>query len=478
MNSKKVIDNFMWRFLERLLAQIVNLVVTFILARLLLPKEYGTVAIVTVLLSLLEIFVDSGLGTALIQKKEVDDIDYSSVFFFNVGISIIIYICLFFLAPVIADIYNNFDLILILRIMGLSLFITCLKNIQVSYVSKNMVFKKFFLSTLAGTIIAAIVGIVLAYNGFGVWALISQYIINLIIDTTILWITVKWKPKLIFSFSKIKQLVSFGWKIFLSRLSKNACSSARQLIVGKRYSSSDLAYYNKGTEMPATIIPLISTSINNVLLPTMSMVQDERKQVLEILRKTVRLVSFCIWPIAIGLIVCGQSLINLLLSEKWAFAYPFLVISCLGYSIWPITAVYNNAIQAIGKSDVFLGVQITVRICEIALLIFSVFVGVYAIALSAVATWLFELLLSACFCRKYFLYGFKSQLYDIFPSAIAAIAMGICVYLFTLLDIGDLALIVIQVPCGIIIYLCLTKFFQFESLDTILNYIKFKWRKK
>ena len=282
-----------------------------------------------------------------------------------------------------------------------------------------------------------------------------------------------------FSFSRIKHLVLFGWKIFLSRLSKSACNSARQLIIGQKYSSSDLAYYNKGSEMPATIIPLISTSINNVLLPTMSKAQDEREQVLLILRKTVRLVSFCIWPIAVGLIVCGQSLINVLLSEKWASAYPFLVISCLGYSIWPITAVYNNAIQAIGKSGTFLGVQLIVRICEISLLVFSIFINVYAIALSAVITWLLELLLSACFCRKYFLYGFKWQLGDILPSTVVAIIMGVCVYLFALLEISNIALLVIQVPCGILIYLCLAKLFKFESLDTILNYIKsFKWRKK
>ena len=206
ISKKNVIGNFIWRFAERCGAQLVTFVVSIVLARLLDPTVYGTVALVTVFTTILQVFVDSGLGTALIQKKDADDLDFSSVFFFNFVICIMLYMGMFIAAPYIAHFYNNSSLTPIVRVISLTIVISGVKGIQQAYVSRNMLFKRFFFSTIGGTIASAFVGIALAYKGFGVWALVAQQLLNTATDTLILWLTVKWRPRLMFSWKRLKKL--------------------------------------------------------------------------------------------------------------------------------------------------------------------------------------------------------------------------------------------------------------------------------
>ena len=208
--NNTITSNLIWRLLERFGAQAVTLIVSIVLARVLDPEIYGTIALITVITSILQVFVDGGFSSALIQKKDADDIDFSTVFYFNIVICIVIYVCLFFLAPLISRFYAMDDLTPVIRVLGLILIISGVKSVQISYVSRHLQFKKFFFATLGGTIIAAAVGIWMAYSGYGVWALVAQNLVNQTIDTIILWITVKWKPKLVFSFQRLKKLFGFG----------------------------------------------------------------------------------------------------------------------------------------------------------------------------------------------------------------------------------------------------------------------------
>lgn len=212
----KTVSNFIWRFAERTAAQLVSFAVSIILARILAPEAYGTVALVTVFTTILQVFVDSGLGTALIQKKDADDLDFSSVFYFNFTVCLILYAGMFMAAPWIADFYGRPELVPLVRVLSLTLVISGVKNIQQAYVSKHLLFKRFFFATLGGTIFSAVCGIFLAYRGAGVWALVVQQLMNATIDTTILWITVKWRPKLMFSWNRLKGLLSYGWKLVVS----------------------------------------------------------------------------------------------------------------------------------------------------------------------------------------------------------------------------------------------------------------------
>ena len=276
MENSKVLTNFIWRFAERSGAQLVTFIVSIVLARLLMPEDYGTIALVTVFTTIMQVFVDSGLGTALIQKKDADDLDFSSVFYFNFVVCIILYSAMFFTASFIAAFYKMPELTPVVRVISLTIVISGVKGVQQSYVSRNMLFKRFFFATLGGTIFSAFLGIAMAYAGFGVWAIVAQQLSNTAIDTLILWITVKWRPKLMFSWKRLKSLLGFGWKMLCSALLETVYNNLRSLLIGKVYSSADLAYYNEGNKFPNLIVTNINTSIDSVLLPAMSKEQDDK----------------------------------------------------------------------------------------------------------------------------------------------------------------------------------------------------------
>ena len=256
-----VISNFLWRFAERCAAQLVTLIVSIILARILTPSDFGTVSLVMVFTTIMQVFVDSGLGTALIQKKNADDLDFSSVFYFNFAVCLILYAGMFIAAPYIAGFYNDVSLTPIIRVISLTIVISGVKGIQQSYVSRNMLFKRFFFATLGGTIFSAFLGIGMAYAGCGVWSIVAQQLSNTAIDTLILWITVKWRPKKMFSWSRLKSLLSYGWKLLASSLLDTVYNNLRNLVIGKIYTSADLAYYNQGDKFPKVVITNINASI-------------------------------------------------------------------------------------------------------------------------------------------------------------------------------------------------------------------------
>ena len=231
MNKNKVLSNFIWRFAERCGAQIVQFIVSIVLARILLPETFGTVALVIVIAQIFQVFVDSGLGNALIQKKDADDLDFSSVFWFNVVWCLFLYGVIYFTAPAISIFYKDVTLVPVIRVLCITVIISGLKNVQQAYVSRTMQFKKFFFATLGGTIVSAFAGIGLAYAGFGVWAIVAQKLVNLSIDTLVLWITVKWRPKFIFSLERLKGLVSYGWKLLASALLDTVYTNLRQLVM-------------------------------------------------------------------------------------------------------------------------------------------------------------------------------------------------------------------------------------------------------
>lgn len=310
MSRATTITNYIWRFAERCGAQLVTFIVSIVLARLLAPEDYGVIALVTVFTTILQVFIDSGLGTALIQKKNADDLDFSSVFYFNLIVCLALYGAMFLAAPFIARFYNNPIYVPLVRVLSLTLIISGVKGIQQSYVSKHMLFKRFF-STLGGTLVSAFVGISLAYAGFGVWALVAQYLCNTAIDTMILWITVPWRPKFIFSWSRLKGLLSYGWKLLASSLLDTGYSNLRSLLIGKIYSSSDLAFYNQGDKFPNVIVSNINTSIDSVLLPTMSDVQDNHIAVKNMTRRAIMTSIYIMAPLMMGLAFCAEPIVRL-----------------------------------------------------------------------------------------------------------------------------------------------------------------------
>lgn len=470
--EKRTISNFIWRFAERCGAQGVSFIVSIVLARLLAPEAYGTVALVTVFTTILQVFVDSGLGTALIQKKNTDDLDFSTVFYFNFAVCIILYFGMFFAAPYIAQFYKQPELTPLVRVISLTLVISGVKNIQQAYVSRNMLFKRFFYATIGGTIFSAILGIVMAYFGFGVWSLVAQQLSNAAIDTLILWITVKWRPKWMFSIERLRGLFSFGWKLLVSAILDTGYNNLRQLIIGKMYTPSSLAFYNKGNQFPNLIITNINVSINSVLLPVMSSMQDDKERVKTMTRRAIKTSTYVMAPLMMGLAFVAPTLIELLLTEKWLPCVPFLRIFCITYMFYPIHTANLNAIKAMGRSDLFLKLEIAKKTIGMVLLISTMWFSVMAMAYSLLISSLFSQIINAWPNRKLLHYGYLEQLRDIIPGILLAVLMGVCVSFLQYLPLHQITILVLQVVSGAAIYIIGSAVLKLESFQYLWGILK------
>ena len=472
MEKGKVISNFIWRFAERCGAQLVSFVVSIVLARLLEPSVYGTVALVTVFTTILQVFIDSGLGTALIQKKNADDLDYSSVFYFNFVVCIILYLGMFIAAPYIAKFYGNMSLIPVIRVISLTLIISGVKNIQQAYVSSNMWFKRFFFSTIGGTIVSAFVGIFMAYIGMGVWALVAQQLSNAMIDTMILWITVKWRPKAVFSWERLKSLLAYGWKLLVAVLLDTVYNNLRNLVIGKMYSSADLAFYNQGDKFPKIIVTNINTSIDSVLLPTMSSEQDNKARVKEMTRRAIKTSTYIMAPLMMGLAFCAKTVVELVLTQKWLPCVPFLQIFCITYMFYPVHTANLNAIKAMGRSDIFLKLEIIKKIVGMSLLLSTMWFGVMAMAYSLLVSCVLSQIINSWPNKQLLGYGYLEQLRDLIPGVILAVIMGICVYFIGYINLPNIIVLIIQVIVGATIYIVMSIVFRLESFLYLWNMVK------
>jgi len=467
-----MVSNFFWRFAERCGAQGVSFIVSLVLARLLAPEAYGTIALVTVFTSILNVFVDSGFGSALIQKKDADDLDFSTVFYFNIAICVLLYGLTFAAAPWVAGFYRDPSLTPVIRVLSLTLVISGVKNVQQAYVSRTMQFKRFFFATLGGTIGAAVIGIALAYGGFGVWALVIQQVFNAAVDTIILWLTVKWRPKRLFSWERLKGLFSYGWKLLASSLLDTAYRELQQLIIGKLYTKSDLAQYNRGTRLPSLIVNNVSASINNVLLPVMSQAQDRVDEVKGMTCRAMKTSTYVMAPLLMGLAFVGEPAVRLLLTEKWLPCVPFMRIFCVTYMFYPVHTANLNAIKAMGRSDLFLKIEVLKTIVGLAVLFSTMWFGVMAMAYGALFTTLPSQIINSWPNKKLLNYGYWEQLKDILPGILLAAAMGCCIYPIQWLGLPDIVTLLIQVPLGAALYISGSAFLRLDSFQYLWKKVK------
>jgi len=476
MGNEKILSNFIWRFAERCGAQLVTFIVSVVLARILAPEAYGIIALLTVFTTILQVFVDSGLGNALIQKKDADDVDFSTVFYTNVVFCIILYMILFLCAPLIAKFYGDQSLAALIRVLGITIVVSGVKNIQQAYVSRHMLFKKFFFSALGGTIAAAFAGITLAVRGYGAWALVAQQVVNVAIDTVILWITVRWRPKRVFSLQRLKSLFFYGWKLLVSALLDIGYDNIRQLIIGKMYLPSDLAYYNRGRQFPSLIVENINSSIDSVLFPVMSSVQDNRENVKQMTRRSIKISIYIMAPMMIGLVFTADPIVRLVLTDKWLPCVPYLRIFCITYMFWPIHTSNLNAIKAMGRSDLFLKLEIMKKCVGMILLFSTMWFGVMAMAYSLLVSSVASQIINSWPNRKLLKYGYVEQLKDILPSILLSLGMGMAVWCISLLGLPTALSLSIQVLLGAFIYIMGSMIFQFDSFvylkDILKSFIK------
>ena len=467
-----------WRFMERIGAQAVAFVVEIILARLIAPEAFGIIALVTVFINILQVFVDSGMGNALIQKKDADDLDFSSVFYFNMAMCLSLYGVMFLAAPFIADFYSMPDLTPIVRILSLMLIVSGIRNIQQAYVSRHLMFKRFFYATLGGTVLAAIVGIGMAYRGFGVWAVVAQQLCRATSAAVILWLTVKWRPKWMFSFDRLKGLFSYGWKLLVSALIDVGYRDLRSLIIGKLYTASDLAFYNRAAYFPRFIVGNINTSIDSVLLPTMSAEQDDKARVRAMTRRAIKTSTYLMMPCMVGLAVCAEPVVRLILTEKWLPCVPFLRIFCFTYAFYPIHTANLNAIKALGRSDLFLKLEIFKKIVGLTAIVSTMWISVLAMAYSALVTSVLSQIINSWPNRKLLDYKYGDQFKDMLPQILLSLGMGAVVYCVSFIGLNDILTLLIQIPLGGVLYLAGSKLFKIDSFEYLLSMIQGFLRKR
>ncbi len=465
--KSKVVSGLIWTYFERFSAQLVSLIVSIILARLLSASEYGVVAIVTIFIDLSNVLVVNGFGTALVQKKDPLSVEYSTVFYASTFLTLVVYILLCLCSPFIASFYDIPELNTVLRVVGIAIPIAAISSIQQSFIAKKMEFKKFFFSTIIGTVISGIIGIVMAYRGFGVWALVAQLLSNRIIDTVILTFTSGWRLTREFSWTSLRSLFSYSWKITASSLLISFYDNIRGLVVGKKYSIDDLAYYNKGRNYPNLVAGNINTSISKVLFPALSDEQNDKERVLFMTRRAIKESTFILTPLLFGLASCSKQFVSVLLTEKWLPIVPYIVVMCVVYSMQPMQTASIQAMKAIGRSDYYLKLEIIKKVANFIILIISLFMfnSVFAVAIGALLAELSSTLINVPANKALFGYSYKLQLFDVLPEISAALLMAVVVIIVGLLPLSKFILLIIQVLAGGLIYYAIAKVFKMKSLN-------------
>lgn len=467
----KVVSGVFWRFLERFLAQGIGFVVSIFLARMLSVEDYGAVAIILIFVNIADVFLSSGFSIALIRKKKLEEKDLTSVFYLNLIISVVLYAIIFFTAPLVEKLFHVEGLTWLLRIIALKLPVSSLNTIQIAIVSSQLRFKMFFFATLGGTLASAVVGITMAYTGFGAWALVAQHLTNLVIDTIILFILLRWYPKWMFSKKSIKEMTPFSLRNMATDLTGTVFNYLNQFVVGIKYTAEDLGYYSKGQQLPQMINTTVSSTMNSVLFPAISKVSEDKEKVKRAVRKSVRTLSFILIPMMAGLAVVSKELVLFLYTDKWLDMVPFMQLVCISVIFDCIGAFDVTSLKAIGKAKATLILEFIKKPICLTMTIVSMFYGVLPIAIAATAYNFIALMINSAAVHKYIGYNFWEKIVDFSFPLLASIVMGGIVYCVKFIPIHNTAILFIKVGVGIIIYLaacliCRNKTF-YELIDSV-----------
>lgn len=470
--TKSVASGVFWKLLERLLSQGTSFVVSIVLARILNPSDYGIISIVTVFTAIANVFVTSGFSTSLIQKRDADQIDFSSIFWCTIVVSCVIYFFLFLLAPYISSFYGLCELTPIIRMYSIILFIGAFNSIQSAYVSRHMQFRLFFVSTLLGTFGSGLIGIAMALNGFGVWSLVAQSVSNSLINTIILFALIPWRPQFIFSGHAAKSLMDYGWKILASDLLGTIYNNVRTMLVGKFYTVSDLAFYTRGQTFPDLICTNVSTALSSVLFPALSIISDDLLAVKSALRKSLKAISFVIFPIMTGLIVSAKPLVEVLLTSKWLGCVVYIQIIAVARALDIIPSQNLQVLRATGRSDVALKMELIKKPVSFVIILVSCFISIRAVAVSWVLCSLVEVIVDIHASRQVIGYGYRQQLFDLYPAFLLSLAMAFVMYIVSIFNLQPVVQLVLEWILGMAAYVLLAVVFKVKVVREVVNVLK------
>ncbi len=480
-SGKKIIAGISWTFAERITTHIAGFVVSVVLARILEPSVYGILALANIFISIMNSISLTGFGPSLIQKKEATIEDFSTTLYFSFFIGLLSYTLLFVTAPLIASFFKVVGLAAVIRVGGLILISASINVIQRAYLIRNLQFNKLFLSSLFDSALSAVVGVLLAIRGFGVWALVAQMLVKSITDVLLLSFISDFRPRLVFSVSIIKDIYKYGWKIIAASLLDSIYEQSRSAVVGKMYSENDLAYYDKGMQFPALLINNVDTTIASVLISALSREQDDVNRVKALVRKSLKVSSFVLFPLLIGMMACSKEIVQVLLTDKWLPSVPYMQLLCVAFMFKPIQTASLQGILAIGRSDLYLKVRCYQKIIGISVLIISASMwnNTLAIAAGELVSYVLFMLIIMLPNIKCLNYSLSNQLLDLIPQLVVAVLMGISVYVLgTLLKgIPYVAMLVIQIGSGALIYLGFSILLKVPAMREIVEVLSMYLRR-
>lgn len=472
----KIASALIWKLLERFGVQGTQFVLQIVLARILSPDHYGALSLMVIFTTLANVFIQTGFNTALIRAKDVTNEDYSSVFWVSLGIAGVLYGVIFCTAPWIAKLYKMPDIVAPLRVLALMLLPGAFNSVQLAKVSREMNFRKVFISNVAAILVAGGVGIALAALGAGLWALVAQTMLNVFVACVVMFFTVKWCPRLVCSLQRVKVLFAFGWKILVSGLINTLYQDIRSLVIGVKYDAGTLGYYNKGKSFPQFIINAISGTVQSVMLPAMAKEQDDSAKVKEITRNSITISAFILFPLMAGLAGVATPLVQLLLTDKWLPCVPYLQIYCFTLAFNPVHMCNLQAINAMGRSDIFLRLEIikkSIGLISLAIAVFC-FQSPIAIALTGAFTVLISCFINAYPNKSLIRYSYFEQMKDLIPSFVLAVVMLAAVLAVQLLPLGNVLTLVVQIAVGLVLYPLAAYLFRVRPMMLLLQFLKKK----
>lgn len=455
VSKRTVVSSLVWKFLEQGSSQLVSFVVSLVLARLLGPSDYGIVSLVLVFTAIALVFVQGGFNTALIQKTDASEMDYSSVLVFSLSMAILIYAVLFAVAPAIALFYGSPQVCQILRVLALLLLPGAYNSVQVAYAEKSFQFRKLFVANLTTAVCSGVVGIGLSFAGAGVWALVAQQLGNQVFVCIVLAFLLRWRPRLGFSYESMRSLFSFGANVLAGDLLVQVFLNLRSLIVGRVFDTATLGLFNRGRQFSTALMSAITGSMQEVMLPTFSGVQDQPDRVLSIVRKSVGVSCFAIFPLMFGLAAVAKSLVVVLLGDSWISCVPYLQIFAISYCFQPIQIVAAQAMRGIGDSRTTLKLEVVRKVVELALMLASIPFGPVVLAASSIAAGIVSCAVAFVPNVRVLHYRFRDQLADLSHPFFGSLAMCACVLGVGLLPIHPALTLILQIVIGVAVYVTL-----------------------
>lgn len=469
--KNKTIKGTVWSAADAFLGQGVTFIVGIVLARILSPDEYGLIGICLIFNTVLNGIVDSGFSNALIRKKDVTDEDYNTMFITNMIISIILYVLLFFSAPLVSDFFHRDELTALVRTTGLVLFFNALSITQVTILTKKIDFKTKTKASLVSAIISGVIGIAMAFMGYGVWSLVAQQLSKQLLYTLCLWILNKWWPKFTFYKASFKYMWGFGWKLLASGLLNNIWTQLYQVVIGRYYTSSTLGHYTRAHEYASIFSSNLTSIVQRVSFPALAEIQDDKERMVQGYRKIIKITMFVTAVCMISLGAVSEPMVYTLIGSKWHEAATYLPLICISMSLYPLHSINLNILQVLGRSDIFLYLEILKKIVGLIPIAVGIFYGIYYMLLTSIFTGIISLYFNTWYTGKTLNYTFMNQLRDIAPSYLTALFIAIAVYFLKYLVLPCYVVLLLQIVVGIIVGFSISELLKFEEYTELKSIV-------